>query len=222
MPNGHTISNLTKVQNLTDNINVTQAVNLDQHANAVSNLASAIEIDSNGDTLLKSASGNKIQFYNSGNQLFSSIDIKTLTDNIVISQPVNLDQTELNIATNFSNINGIMNNTQTSTLKTAVDTNTTVRTTNSSIVNNILNLTQPGNYKNVIDANTAKTGISSSQAAAITANTAKTGITSSQASAIVTNTAKTGITSSQSTDIANAKAELLNINIQPSTLLYNF
>ena len=86
-------------------------------ATAVSNLASAIEIDSNGDTLLKSASGNKIQFYNSGNHLFSRIDIKTLTDNIVISQPVNLDQTELNIATNFSNINGIMNNTQTSTLK---------------------------------------------------------------------------------------------------------
>ena len=30
MPNGHTISNLTKVQNLTDNINVSQPVNLDQ------------------------------------------------------------------------------------------------------------------------------------------------------------------------------------------------
>ena len=102
MPNGHTISNLTKVQNLTDNINVTQAVNLDQHATAVSNLASAIEIDSNGDTLLKSASGNKIQFYNSGNHLFSSIDIKTLTDNILVSSSVNLNDMNTLINTNTS------------------------------------------------------------------------------------------------------------------------
>ena len=45
------------------------------------------------------------------------------------------------------------------------------------------------------------TGITSTQAAAITANTAKTGITSDQAAAIVANTAKTGITSTQITFI---------------------
>ena len=44
-----------------------------------------------------------------------------------------------------------------------------------------------------IALNKAKTGITSSQASAITANTAKTGITSAQASAITANTAKTSM-----------------------------
>ena len=60
-----------------------------------------------------------------GHTVSNLTKVQNLTDNINVSQPVNLDQTELNIATNFSNINGIMNNTQTSTLKTAVDTNST-------------------------------------------------------------------------------------------------
>tara|TARA_B100001094_G_C17997873_1_gene703604 strand:- start:108 stop:551 length:444 start_codon:yes stop_codon:yes gene_type:complete len=41
-----------------------------------------------------------------------------------------------------------------------------------------------------VNTNTAKTGISTSQASAITANTAKTGITSTQASQITANNAK--------------------------------
>jgi hypothetical protein len=69
-------------------------------------------------------------------------------------------------------------------------------------------------HQSDIAANTAKTGITSSQANAITANTAKVGMTlgtssidalagdtttisSGQASAIIANTAKTGITSGQ-------------------------
>jgi len=47
-----------------------------------------------------------------------------------------------------------------------------------------------------------KTGITTSQANAITANTAKVGITSTQANAITANTAKTGITTAQATSIA--------------------
>jgi len=58
-----------------------------------------------------------------------------------------------------------------------------------------------------VNTNISKTGISTSQASAITANTAKTGITTSQASAITANTAKTGITSTQASQITanNAK-----------------
>ena len=58
-----------------------------------------------------------------------------------------------------------------------------------------------------VNTNTSKTGITTSQANAITANTAKTGITTSQASAITANTAKTGITSTQASQITanNAK-----------------
>ena len=61
-----------------------------------------------------------------------------------------------------------------------------------------------------VDLNTAKTGITSSQASAITANTAKVGITSSQASAITANTAKVGITSSQASAITANTAKVTN------------
>ena len=58
-----------------------------------------------------------------------------------------------------------------------------------------------------VNTNISKTGISTSQASAITANTAKTGITSTQASRITANHAKTGITSTQASQITanNAK-----------------
>jgi len=59
-----------------------------------------------------------------------------------------------------------------------------------------------------VNTNTAKTGITTSQASAITANTAKTGITTSQASAITANTAKTGITSTQASRITANHAKV--------------
>ena len=59
-----------------------------------------------------------------------------------------------------------------------------------------------------VDLNTAKTGITSSQASAITANTSKTGITSGQASAITANTAKTGITAGQASAITANTAKV--------------
>ena len=59
-----------------------------------------------------------------------------------------------------------------------------------------------------VNTNTSKTGITTSQANAITANTAKTGITTSQASAITANTAKTGITNSQASAITANSAKV--------------
>jgi len=54
---------------------------------------------------------------------------------------------------------------------------------------------------NLSALNEGKTGITSSQASAISANTSKNGISSSQSSAITANTAKTGITSGQTSAI---------------------
>ena len=77
-----------------------------------------------------------------------------------------------------------------------------------------------------ITANTAKTGITTTQADAITANTAKTGITTTQADAITANTAKTGITSTQAdaitantakTGITTTQADAITAN---TCLLY--
>ena len=54
-----------------------------------------------------------------------------------------------------------------------------------------------------VSTNNAKTGITTSQANAITDNTAKTGITTAQANAITENTKKTGITTSQASAITS-------------------
>ena len=59
-----------------------------------------------------------------------------------------------------------------------------------------------------LNTNTTKTGITTSQACAITANTAKTGITTSQASAITANTAKVGTTSTERSRIAANHAKV--------------
>ncbi len=59
-----------------------------------------------------------------------------------------------------------------------------------------------------VNTNISKTGISTSQASAITANTAKAGISTSQASAITANTAKTGITSTQASQITSNNAKV--------------
>ena len=185
-----------QANNIKTGITNTQTSNLN-------NVVSAIEVDSNGDTIVKSALNKKIQFYNNDQQLFSMNDIKTLTDNISISSAINLnDEKNLRIV---------------NTAKTGITSSQA-----SAIVANTAKTGITSSQTSAIVANTAKTGITSSQASAIVANTAKTGITSSQTSAIVANTAKTGITSSQSTDIANAKTELSRINIQATTLLYNF
>ena len=272
------------------------------------NVKNMLELDGDGNTRIKSAVGQKIQFYNGNSQQFSSIDIKTLTDNIVISsslnlnnmntlintnsskntypsadatkvghinvsQAVDLDTMESNIATNNAKVgistsqsNAITANSNKNSypsadaaklahinVSQAVDLDTmesNISTNNSKVgitttqSNNINSNNAKISYNNTdstkvgfisctqavdldtmesnIATNNAKVGISTSQANAITANSAKVGISTSQANAITANTAKDGITSSQISDIAAAKAELLNINIQSSVLLYNF
>jgi hypothetical protein len=63
-----------------------------------------------------------------------------------------------------------------------------------------------------VATNNAKTGITTSQANAITANTAKTGITTAQASAITANTAKTGITTTQASAITSNTTNITKAN----------
>ena len=58
-------TDIANIKSKTDNITVTQAVDLDQQANAISSLGATIQLDGNGDSRIKSASGNKTQFYNS-------------------------------------------------------------------------------------------------------------------------------------------------------------
>ena len=272
------------------------------------NVKNMLELDGDGNTRIKSAVGQKIQFYNGNSQQFSSIDIKTLTDNIVISsslnlnnmntlintnsskntypsadatkvghinvsQAVDLDTMESNIATNNAKVgistsqsNAITANSNKNsypsadaaklahinvsqavdldTMESNISTNNSkvgitttqsnnINTNNAKISYNNTDSTKVGfisctqavdldTMESNISTNNAKVGISTSQANAITANSAKVGISTSQANAITANTAKDGITSSQASDIAAAKAELLNINIQSSVLLYNF
>ena len=59
-----------------------------------------------------------------------------------------------------------------------------------------------------VNTNISKTGISTSQASAITANTSKTGISTSQASAITANTAKVGTTSTERSRISANHAKV--------------
>jgi len=67
-----------------------------------------------------------------------------------------------------------------------------------------------------IAVNTAKTGITSSQASAITANTAKTGISTKQASAITANTLKASFDIANALDVSfsyNAKSSRIDVTV---------
>ena len=70
-----------------------------------------------------------------------------------------------------------------------------------------------------IDGNTI-TGISTSQASAITANTAKVGITQTQRNHILTNNAKVGITTTQATDITNSYKNTTDIQVAGAKHIY--
>ena len=72
-----------------------------------------------------------------------------------------------------------------------------------------------------ITANTNKTGITSTQASRITANHAKVGITTSQASAISANTSKTGITSTQAGHITANNAKVGTTSTERSRIAAN-
>ena len=128
-------------------ITITQNVNLDSLENSVisnsTNLSSVmneniqqgtdiqglknlIEVNSSH-TRIKTTTNNKIEFYEGSTELFDSNEVKNLTDNISITQNVNLDTIE-------SDVTGIKNNTLSSTLKTAVDSNTSSASQNQIVI----------------------------------------------------------------------------------------
>ena len=112
------------------------------------------------------------------------IAIKAKTDQITITNPANISTMESGIATNVNGIDGILNH--------SIDSN----------------------LKSFVDANSNKTGITTTQANAITANSAKVGITTSQANAITANTSANATAVAQLS--ANAGSQLLT-NISANT-----
>jgi len=125
-------------------------------------------------TALGVAIGSNVQAYTSvlaGTTASFLTAQNTKVNFLTVTQSVNLDTMESNIATNNA--------------KTGITSSQT-----SAITANTAKTGITSSQTSAITANTSKTGITSSQASAITANTSKTGITSSQASAIVANTSK--------------------------------
>jgi hypothetical protein len=161
------------VLTLTDSASNTTTVDLDGRF-----------ITSQTDTQDLSISGRVISLVNGGSVTVpasSSNDFTTAHKNkvdfLTVTQAVDLDTMESNIATNNAKT-GI-----TSSQASAITANTAKTGITSS-------------QASAITANTAKVGITTAQANAITANTAKTGITSTQASNISTNNGKVSCTES--------------------------
>jgi hypothetical protein len=140
--------------------------------------------------------------------------------NITVTQAVDLDTIESNVATNNSKVS--FDSTSSSKLSgieagaqvndvASVNGQTGSVTLTSSNVNEGTNLYYTDSRvasNSAVAANTSKTGITDQQASAINANTSKVGITTQQSDAIVANTAKTGITSQQATDITTNNAKV--------------
>ncbi len=151
-------------------------------------------ITSQTDTQDLSISGRVISLVNGGSVTVpasSSNDFTTAHKNkvdfLTVTQAVDLDTMESNIATNNA--------------KTGITSSQA-----SAITANTAKVGITTSQANAITANTAKVGITSSQASAITANTAKVGITTAQANAITANTAKV------TCDETNVKAVLAGLN----------
>jgi len=171
------------VLTLTDSASNTTTVDLDGRF-----------ITSQTDTQDLSISGRVISLVNGGSVTVpasSSNDFTTAHKNkvdfLTVTQAVDLDTMESNIATNNAKT-GI-----TSAQASAITANTAKTGITSS-------------QASAITANTAKVGITSSQASAITANTAKVGITTAQANAITANTSKV------TCDESNVKSVLAGLN----------
>ncbi|MDC0859739.1 hypothetical protein OAP45_02770 [Candidatus Pelagibacter sp.] len=146
--------------------------------------------------------------------------------NISVTQAVDLDTLESNVATNNSKVS--FDSTSSSKLSgieagaqvndvTSVNGQTGSVTLTSSNVNEGTNLYYTDSRvasNSAVAANTAKTGITDQQASAINANTSKVGITTQQADAIVANTAKISFDSDSSTKLSGIEA---NADVTDST-----
>lgn len=110
---------------------------------------------------------------------------------ITVTQAVNLDTIESNVATNNAKVSF---NSSASSKLSGIESGAEVNPTSTDQLNegasNLYFTDARVSANSAVASNTAKTGITSQQATDITTNNAKVGITTGQATAITTNTAK--------------------------------
>jgi hypothetical protein len=110
---------------------------------------------------------------------------------ITVTQAVNLDTIESNVATNNAKVSF---NSSASSKLSGIESGAEVNPTSTDQLNegasNLYFTDARVSANSTVASNTAKTGITSQQATDITTNNAKVGITTSQATAITANTAK--------------------------------
>jgi len=162
-------------------------------------------------------------------------NIETKTDFITVSQNVNLDTMESNIATNNNKITypssdstkvgriTIDGNLNLSTMASNITTNTNGIDAIELITDNIT-CTQAVNLDTMesnIATNNAKVGITTTQANNITTNNSKVGITTAQANNITTNNSKVGITTTQANNISTNNSKVGITTTQSNNILNN-
>ena len=115
----------------------------------------------------------------------------TKVGNITVTQAVNLDTLESNVATNNAKISfDSTSSTKLSGIESGAEVNPTSTDGLSEGSTNLYYTDTRVSANSAVASNTAKTGITSQQAADITTNNAKVGITTTQSNAITTNSAK--------------------------------
>ena len=115
-----------------------------------------MRVTANGELRLNVPTGQDYEFRINNVFQYNNTQIKNLIDNVSVSQNVDLDTIE-------SDVTGIKNNTLASTLKTAVDANTSLSNANQIVVTafgndvtGIKNNTLASTLKTNVDANSAK------------------------------------------------------------------
>jgi len=115
----------------------------------------------------------------------------TKVGHITVTQAVDLDTLESNVATNNAKISfDSTSSTKLAGIESGAEVNPTSTDQLSEGSTNLYYTDARVSANSAVAANTAKTGITSQQAADITTNNAKVGITTDQANAITTNSAK--------------------------------
>lgn len=115
----------------------------------------------------------------------------TKVGHITVTQAVDLDTLESNVATNNDKISfDSTSSTKLAGIESGAEVNPTSTDELSEGSTNLYYTDARVSANSAVAANTAKTGITTQQAADITTNNAKVGITTTQANAITTNSAK--------------------------------
>lgn len=115
----------------------------------------------------------------------------TKVGHITVTQAVDLDTLESNVATNNAKISfDSASSTKLAGIESGAEVNPTSTDELSEGSTNLYYTDARVSANSAVAANTAKTGITTQQAADITTNNAKVGITTDQANAITTNSAK--------------------------------